>query len=314
MQITRRDVLAATAAAALPRAAMAQTPPELSFLVLGDWGRRGRPEQKAVAGQMADTARRIGSQFVVTVGDNFYNTGVSGDADSHWKASYGDVYDLGVLNRWHPALGNHDHDGRPEAQVAYRGHPAWQMAGAYYEKSVDLPDGKRLGLFVLDTSPLADAAYARGHEAEVAAQKAWLDERLRASTADWKLVFGHHPIATSGTRGRVYREFAAWLSPQLRDRGVQAYVAGHEHHLEHLRNRDGVTYIVSGAGSENDGMRARKTDGHIAGWGSGYPGFTAFRFAADQLVVEFMSPRQAEPVGRALVTRDRVYPAALRAA
>ena len=45
---------------------------DLSFLVLGDWGRDGASHQRDVAGQMEAAARELDCACVVTVGDNFY--------------------------------------------------------------------------------------------------------------------------------------------------------------------------------------------------------------------------------------------------
>ena len=45
-------------------------------------------------------------------------------------------------------------------------------------------------------------------------------------------------------------ELVARLKPLLEKYGVQAYLAGHEHDLQYLRDAGPVHYFVSGAGSE----------------------------------------------------------------
>ena len=54
---------------------------DLSFIVLGDWGSNSEggkyaETQLAVAKIMGQIAAKFSTHFVVTVGDNFYETGV----------------------------------------------------------------------------------------------------------------------------------------------------------------------------------------------------------------------------------------------
>lgn len=81
------------------------------------------------------------------------------------------------------------------------------------------------------------------------AQVAWLDAELGRSTAPWKLVFGHHTIYSGGSAHGNTRELIAQVKPLLEKHGVQAYINGHEHDLQHIRV-GAVDYICTGAGSE----------------------------------------------------------------
>jgi tartrate-resistant acid phosphatase type 5 len=78
MLLTRRHFIASTAvtgaAFAAPAEADART---LNFVLIGDWGRNGHDEQREVGVQMGKTAAAIGSQYTVSVGDNFYENGVT---------------------------------------------------------------------------------------------------------------------------------------------------------------------------------------------------------------------------------------------
>ena len=65
----------------------------LSFLVVGDWGGQEKPPyytqaQKAVAAAMGTTAHSLGSQFTVSLGDNFYKNGVKDDTDPRFKDTF----------------------------------------------------------------------------------------------------------------------------------------------------------------------------------------------------------------------------------
>ena len=285
-RFARRDVLlTGLAAAVLPGLARAQPASDLSFLTIGDWGRMGEQDQPAVAARMKARALEIGSAFVVTVGDNFYEDGVTSTTHPHWKQSFTDIYDPTALATWYPALGNHDYHADPQAQVAYRTvNPRWQMLERHYRKRVVTSKGAKVDLFIIDSSPIADARYTP-KSPDIEIQKAWFSAELAASDADWKLVFGHHTVLSSGESGRVYPEFSAWLAPLLKAHGVQAYVCGHDHHLEHIVH-DGMTYIVTGGGSQGDGVKAQKAPGHVDGWG--VAGFTSYRIAGDTLNVDYI--------------------------
>jgi predicted MPP superfamily phosphohydrolase len=108
----------------------------LNFLVLGDWGRNGEYFQKDVALQMSKAAATIDSQFVITVGDNFYPTGVQSTQDPQWKASFEDVYSSYHLQApWYVVLGNHDYYGNIQAQIDYsKISRRWNLPSNYYVK------------------------------------------------------------------------------------------------------------------------------------------------------------------------------------
>lgn len=62
----------------------------IKFLALGDWGGVPYPPyitavQKATAGEMSVVAERMGADFVLALGDNFYYTGVNSVDSSRFK-------------------------------------------------------------------------------------------------------------------------------------------------------------------------------------------------------------------------------------
>eukprot|EP01042_Synura_sphagnicola_P018972 gene18972-23999_t len=161
----RRDVLgglAATTAIMTSVSAQAQTANTVSFLVVGDWGRKGANHQHDVARQMETTAAEFGTHFIVSVGDNFYDDGVKSTADPQWRFSFEDVYTGPHLQTpWYVALGNHDYGQSPQAQVDYtRLSPRWRMPARYYTVPGNEIGHPAADLFILDTSPLVDADYS----------------------------------------------------------------------------------------------------------------------------------------------------------
>ena len=260
-QITRRKVVGgiAVAAVAAPLARLTAASRAGGFLVVGDWGRDGARHQRDVAVAMGKAARELGSRFVVSVGDNFYENGVQTPHDVQWKTSFEDVYtDSALQVPWYVALGNHDYRGNPQAQVDYAATSArWKMPTRYYKVSGDAAGLPGVDLFVIDSSPLVHK-YREKAEAPIAAnvtkqdiyaQLAWLDRELAASTAHMKLVIGHHTIRSGGSGHGETPELVEFVQPLLVRHGVQAYINGHDHDLQHIR-RDGIDYVLCGAGSE----------------------------------------------------------------
>jgi tartrate-resistant acid phosphatase type 5 len=174
-------------AAAVARPGLAVESQGLHFLVLGDWGRGGDFHQRDVAEQMGKTAAQFKSQFIVAVGDNFYDAGVDSVTDPQWRTAFEDIYTAPSLHRpWKVILGNHDYQGSPEAQIAYsRLSDRWHMPARYWTERLALPGGGTAEFFFIDTSPFLDR-YQDSKKVKIAgqdpkAQLAWLD----AARAAW---------------------------------------------------------------------------------------------------------------------------------
>ena len=130
MPLTRRHFVRTLFAASqsaligklLTSSALAEEMPAdaLNFAVIGDWGRRGRPDQAEVAKQMGIACQKAGAKFVISVGDNFYEDGVTSIDDSHWQQSFERVYAAPSLQvPWYVTLGNHDYHVDPTPQLQY---------------------------------------------------------------------------------------------------------------------------------------------------------------------------------------------------
>jgi tartrate-resistant acid phosphatase type 5 len=263
MLLNRREVLAsmgyAAALTAVPMGLRAALPPTADFLVVGDWGRNGTSHQCEVAAQMGEIAASVASRYVISVGDNFYEDGVQSATDLQWRTSYENIYTARSLQvPWFVALGNHDYRGVPQAQLDYAKTSArWRMPSRYYKIAGRDIGAAHLDMFVIDTSPLVHKYREKVHEAiaanvaaqDVPAQLEWLDRTLSESTAPWKVVVGHHTIYSGGSGHGDTPETTELIVPILHKHGVQAYINGHDHDLQHIR-RDGVDYVCCGAGSE----------------------------------------------------------------
>jgi acid phosphatase len=260
-------------------------------MVIGDWG-RGTEAQHRVAAEMGRTAAATGAHFVLAVGDNFYDQGVESVNDRLWKSMFEDVYAHSALQvPWHAALGNHDYGGNPQAQVDYTARSSrWRMPQRYYKVADRTLDRADVDMFVVDTAPFVqsyrkDPTSRRGRNMasqDVDAQLAWLDASLAAARGNWKLVAGHHTIHSGGSAHGDTPELVERLKPILLRHGVQAYIAGHDHDLQHI-HRDGLHMIQCGGGMEARPVKpVEGTQFCIA-----QPGFGVMTAASDILTVEF---------------------------
>jgi tartrate-resistant acid phosphatase type 5 len=261
MHLTRRHFIASTAIAgtaiATPAGAAEKT---LNFVLIGDWGRNGHDEQRDVAVQMGKTAQEIGSQYTVSVGDNFYENGVTALDDPQWQNSFEEIYTAPALQSpWKVILGNHDYRGNVQAQLDYsKTSPRWRLPARYYTETVTLPDGATAAFYYLDTSPFIQDYYKPASKVMVKgqdtkAQLDWLEAQLAASKAQWNIVIGHHPIYTAldNSDGYVHDQpdLIARLNPILQKHAVPVYICGHDHLLQSVQMGH-TTYIVTGAGSQ----------------------------------------------------------------
>ena len=271
----------------------------LNFLVLGDWGRNGEYFQKEVALQMSKAAATIDSEFVISVGDNFYPIGVQSTQDPQWKASFEDIYfNYHLQTPWYLALGNHDYYGNIQAQIDYsKISRRWNLPSNYYKETVELKDGSKLLLIFIDTSPFINSYYSKGKEMaekvkqqDTIAQKKWLMETLQEADASikWKIVIGHHPMYSGGKRkdSQDTKDIEATFAPIFDQYKVDAYFCGHEHDLQVIRPKGRfTTQFLSGAGCEVRPTGTR--EGTL--FALSEPGFMTFSVTSKLLVAQLVN-------------------------
>lgn len=204
------------------------TAPILRFISVADTG-TGDRGQYAVASSMAQYLRRNPFNLAILAGDNIYNNGEMEKINAVFERPYQPLLQQGV--KFHACLGNHDiRTANGEPQLRYAN---FNMKGRYYTF-------RREGVqfFALDTN----------HNADWKNQLAWLEQELSQTKATVKVVFGHHPIYSSGMYGSN-PAFIQSLTPLFQKYGVQLYINGHEHNYERTRSINGTTYLICGGGA-----------------------------------------------------------------
>ncbi|KAI0498932.1 hypothetical protein KFK09_019830 [Dendrobium nobile] len=232
----------------------------LSLLVVGDWGRKGQFNQSQVAEKMGEIGEDLDIDFVISTGDNFYENGLTGVDDKAFEESFTNIFTAKSLQtQWFSVLGNHDYRGDVLAQLS----PVLQNIDSRWLclRSFVL-DAEIADFFFVDTTPFVVKYWTEPENhrydwREVSPREEYidnllkdLDEALKESRAAWKFVVGHHTIRSVSEHGDT-EELLENLLPILKENGVDLYINGHDHCLEHISSRDSsLHYLTSGGGSK----------------------------------------------------------------
>eukprot|EP01039_Chlorochromonas_danica_P006111 gene6111-6729_t len=266
----------------------------LHFYALGDFG-TPTYELKTVAKAMSNYAIDNPPKFVLGLGDNFYPRGVTSSHDPQFQDSWRDVFLLHPSLRvpWKMVLGNHDYDGNAHAQIDYHydetfnGDRLWYCPDYNYQFSLQQPAA--VDFFALDTNGCQ--FLVKGQQPSLVPKLhdyiSSLKEQLKESQAEWKFVFGHHPLYTQGRGHAVIshclREKVFWLPPAIAQQppghlstpslavgfgleevllggGVDVYFSGHEHVFQYHQSF-GLHHACCGA----SGAQIRKDSGLLKG-------------------------------------------------
>lgn len=123
---------------------------DVNFVSIGDWG--DSEAKTYVADVMGTYAADLSAQFVVGIGDNMYDTGVSSVDDPQFADKFEETFTASSLQvPWYVVGGNHDYYGSIEAQVDYTNKSdRWKFPDLYYRQYVE-DGGVSLTLVCVDT-------------------------------------------------------------------------------------------------------------------------------------------------------------------
>ncbi|KAG0470522.1 hypothetical protein HPP92_017222 [Vanilla planifolia] len=232
----------------------------LTLLAIGDWGRNGTFNQSQVAHQMGKIGEELNIDFVVSVGDNFYESGLTDVEDKSFEDSFTKIYTARSLQtQWYSVLGNHDYRGNAMAQL----DPILRSIDSrWFCKRSFMVDAEIAHFFFLDTTPFVKKYWKNPKTnhydwREVAPRKKYISNLLKdmesslaESTATWKIVIGHHTIRSVSEHGET-PELVELLLPMLINYGVDLYINGHDHCLQHISSTDSpLHFLTSGGGSK----------------------------------------------------------------
>lgn len=214
------------------------TPVPGRIAVIGDYG--------FASPGLAGVAKLVNGwrpEYIVTTGDNNYDGGSASTIDRNigqyfapYIGAYRGRYGPGSSrNRFFPVLGNHDWGDKgnnPHGADPYLSYFSLPGNERYY----DVVLGK-VHLFVVDS----DRNEPDGNSAS-SVQARWLEGRMKASKARWKVVAFHHPPYSGGESGS-----APHMRWPFREWGANLVLSGHDHTYQRIQYQ-GLTYIVNGLG------------------------------------------------------------------
>ncbi len=239
------------------------------FAVIGDYGFAGEPE----AG-VAKLVKSWKPDFIITTGDNNYDYGADSSIDRNIGQYYheyifpykGNFGKGDSVNRFFPSLGNHD----------------WRDLGAAaYLKYFTLPGNERYYSFVrgpIEFFALDSDEHEPDGISDTSKQALWLKQRLKASTARWKVVYFHHAPYSSANHGnseKLQWPFAAW--------GASVVLTGHDHTYERVL-LNGFPYFVNGLGGRSIYDMKKPVEGSTIRFNADYG---AMDITADQANMTF---------------------------
>lgn len=235
------------------------------FVAIGDTG-EGNQAQYDVAAAFNMVCLVQGCDFVMMLGDNFYDDGVSSVDDDQFRTKFEEPY--AVVNLpFFVTLGNHDFGEIPvqfwrtDYQIEYSARSSkWNMPDHFYRFAHE-----HVTFLSLDTNMiLLGLSWVRD-------QRDWVRNQVDRASTPWVIAFGHHPYRSNGRHGNAGNYEGLSFDPtgiisgsRVRDffedelcGRIDVFFAGHDHNRQWLQPVCGVELIVSGAGAKTTELLGR---------------------------------------------------------
>jgi hypothetical protein len=235
----------------------------LKFAVIGDSG-TGSSSQYRVAEKLIAARSTFPYEFVLMMGDNLYGSEGPSAYEKKFERPYKPLLDSGM--KFYASLGNHDEPNQ-------RFYKFFNMNGERYYTFK--PKGN-IRIFALDSNYVDKA------------QLDWFEKELKASGSDWKIVFFHHPVYSSGGKHGSDEQLRAQLEPLFLKYGVDAVFQGHEHFYERIKPQRGIYYFISGGAAKLREGNIQKTDLTAKAFDTGYH-FMLIELTKDKLNFQAIS-------------------------
>jgi 3',5'-cyclic AMP phosphodiesterase CpdA len=252
------------------------------FSVLGDFG-VGDQKQFQLADQMATLHGRFKYDLVVTVGDNILGSERPQDFQKKFEIPYKPLLDAGV--KFYASLGNHD-------SREQRFYKLFNMEGKLYYSFSPKP---KIRFFAFDST------YPEPEQIR------WLEKELAASNDDWKIVFFHQPLYSSGSTHGSDLQLREVLEPLLLKHNVSVVLSGHDHVYERVKPQKGIAYFVVGSGGRLRVGNINRKSGLTAKGFDTDQAFMAAEISDDQMYFNAIS-RLGQTVDSGVLTRRKITP------
>jgi hypothetical protein len=249
----------------------------LRFAVIGDSG-TGDANQYRLAARLVAFRHAFPFELVLMLGDNTYGGESARDFQQRFERPYKPLLDAGV--KFYAALGNHDTPNQ-------RMYKPFNMDGRRFY-TFRPKSGVRF--FALDSNYMSKE------------QLTWLDRELGSSGSEWKIVFFHHPLYSSGGRHGSDYALRDQLEPLFLKHGVNVVLSGHDHFYERIKPQNGIYYFVSGGSAKLRRGDIEKSELTAKGFDQGYH-FMAIEIAGDEFHFQVVSD-QGRTVDSGVIKRQ----------
>jgi len=248
----------------------------VKFAVIGDTG-SGSEKQREVGDMMVKYHALFPFDFVLMMGDNMYG----GEAPQDFEKKFAEPYKalLEQKVKFYATLGNHDQ----ALQVNYTN---FNMNGKEYYR---FAKGK-IAFYCLNSNYMDKK------------QVQWLEDQLSHETAEWRVMFFHHPPYSSAKKHGSDGQLREVVEPIFLKYGVDVVLAGHDHVYERIKPQKGIYYFVSGAGGQ---LRAGDVDRQSGLVEKSYDRdmhFMLFEVDGDQMYFQAIS-RTGETIDSGIINR-----------
>jgi len=213
----------------------------ITFTVIGDFGKAGIPE-----GEVADLVKSWNPDFIITTGDNNYESGEYSTLVENISAYYGDyIYNFDApeiyrcngnafsdsINRFFPCPGNHDGYSKDDLDP--------------YLNFFTLPGNESYYTFTWGPVTFYSLNTVTGDLNE---QKDWLFSTLDTTNSPFNIVYFHHSPYTPGPYDNNTDMQWDYLGHK-----VDMVMNGHSHLYARIEKKDerGLYYIVNGLGGKS---------------------------------------------------------------
>jgi 3',5'-cyclic AMP phosphodiesterase CpdA len=277
-------VAALTVHAAAQQITMPGAERSTRFAVIGDSG-TGGGAQKSIAERIAAVHRQFPFEITLMMGDNLYGGEDANDYRRKFEEPYKPLLEAGV--KFYAALGNHD-------EPSQRFYEPFNMGGKRYYSFKSPKGGVRF--FALDSNYM------------VKEQLAWLEQELAGAGSDWKIVFFHHPIYSSGERHGSDESLRKQLEPLFTKYGVDVVFTGHEHFYERIKPQKGIAYFISGSAAKlRRGGISDSSSLTAKGYDQGYT-FMIAEIAGDEMHFQAINAKGETIDSGVVARRDETAP------
>jgi|21_taG_2_1085346.scaffolds.fasta_scaffold08183_3 hypothetical protein len=246
----------------------------LVFAQIGDYGASaGAGDYDGTnAGAVATLVKGWSPSFIVTTGDNSYDTdGSDSDAgENYYDVNIGQHYSDYIFpfgtsqsatytstakeNKFFPAVGNHDYQGDPATSLSnylsYFTLPGNERFYDFKKGGIHffcVNSGINTAGTAVEPEVLAGSQNTSPHRGDTSAQADWLASGLNDSDCHWKVVYFHHPPHSSDENASSNSGTPEMRWP-FKDWGADIVLSGHAHSYERLKGSGDFPYIVNGAG------------------------------------------------------------------